>query len=362
MICLSSDHYLFPPSRRIFDEDWTFFLGEGSMSFITDGWDSPTKSPLSNGGSTHEPTAETSTPTFTAEPTVSPEPTLTPTVTAQPTTTPYPTVSPRPTARPTITAQPSVSSAPTFTPLPTLRPTVTSMPTQPPSTEPTPILFSESVVFTCTEDGQIVLATQPLGEVTLIPFDVTYLVESELLFSNVQSSLEARILADAVQGALKCGSGIFATDEVPVVPMQTSITGEPCDATISTCSVVSTEFSITVEEDVSPDATAFLGYVKLSQDMPAYPSSIADVDLVEYLRPMLFPPILGNNETQPPVGLQGGSSVDSISVSPWTIGAVLAVCIGGATALGVWARNRQRRNEQHIQLLEDMSIGEGEGA
>jgi hypothetical protein len=33
-----------------------------------------------------------------------------------------------------------------------------------------------------------------------------------------------------------------------------------------------------------------------------------------------------------------------------------AVCLGGVAALGVWARNRQRRNEQHMQLLEDMSV------
>eukprot|EP00977_Amphora_coffeiformis_P019147 scaffold6925_cov180-Amphora_coffeaeformis.AAC.1 len=333
------------------------------MSF-DNGGGTPTRSPLPDGGSTptSEPTTETSKPTLTPKPTVSPEPTLAPTVTAQPTTTPFPTLSPKPTNRPTITTQPSISPAPTITPAPTLRPTFTSMPTQQPSTEPTPTLFLENVIFTCTDDGQVALATQPLQEATLIPFDVTYLVESTLFFTNVQSALEARILADAVQGALNCGPGIFATDDAPVVPMQTSPTGESCDPTISTCSIVSTEFSIVVDEDVSPEATAFLGYVKLSQDMESYPASISDVDLVEYLRPLLFPPILGNNQTQPPVGLQGDPGVDSISVSPWTIGAVLAVCLGGATALGVWARNRQRRNEQHMQLLEDMSIGDGQEA
>lgn len=183
-------------------------------------------------------------------------------------------------------------------------------------------------------------------------------MESLAFFEEYEVDLEARILSDAVQGALNCGPGIFGNDLPPSVPMDTSLTGESCVPEVSLCNVLQTNFEIVVDKAVSPEATAFLGYIRLSNTMSDYPNGLVDLDRVEYMRPLLFPPLLGdNNETTvPPTPILNG--VDSISVSPWTIGAVLAVCIGGATALGVWARNRQRRNEQHIQLLEDMSLGE----
>lgn len=215
-------------------------------------------------------------------------------------------------------------------------------------------------MFTCTEAGQVALASPPHQTATTIPFDVAYLVETLAFFDEYASDLEARILADAVQGALNCGPGIFENEPLPFVPMETELTGEACTAEVSLCSVLETKFEIVVEEEVSTDATAFLGYVRLSNAMPLYPTDITELDRVAYLRPVLFPPLIdgegSNNATQPPAtGVMTG--IDPVPVSPWTISAVLAVCIGGVAALGVWARNRQRRNEQHIQLLEDMSLG-----
>ena len=364
--------------RSYLKENWAFFLDENlySLSF---NHGTPTASPTTlSDSSTMIPTmttiptstampVDTLEPTVTALPTVSPAPTSEPTVTARPTVTAAPATPSTPTVptTPTTSPAPTVSPQPTTTRAPTLRPTRTQIPTLAPSSEPTPTLFLEPVVFTCNEIGQVALATRPYQQVTAIPFDVTYLVETLSFFDRFQADLEARILADAVQGALTCGPGIFADDVPPTIPMNTTLTGESCTPEISLCSVLKTNFTIAVQELVSPEATAFLGYVRLSNEMPDYTDALPALDRVEYLRPLLFPPLLGGNETQPPVGLTGSRGGDNVSVSPYTIGAVLAVCIGGVTALGVWARNRQRRNEQHMQLLEDMSVGgeeQGEAA
>jgi hypothetical protein len=244
----------------------------------------------------------------------------------------------------------------------------------------------EKVVFTCSEAGGIALAEPPFTAATSIPFSVAYLIETFGFLEDFRADLEAQVLADAVMGALNCGPGIFATADPPVVPMQTILTGEVCTPEISLCTVLETQFNIVVTEDRSPEASAFLGYVRLSNEMAAYPVAIPPLDRVQYLRPLLFPPISDgtSNTTQPP--LLGGVELTG-TLSPWTMGSVLgafglmnccrstslslthtpsflflffvlltAVCLGGVAALGVWARNRQRRNEQHMQLLEDMSV------
>lgn len=321
----------------------------------------PTISAAPDGGGTAKPTL-TAVPTMTPVPSVSPRPTDKPTFTAQPTVTPRPTITATPTAAPS-TAGPTMTPQPTTTRAPTERPTFTALPTTAPSPEPTPTLFLEKVVFTCNEQGQVALATPPYSQVTAISFEVVYLVETLSFFDQYQADLEARILADSVQGALNCGPGVFATEAAPTVPMQTILMAETCQAQISSCSVLQSAFVIVVEENVSPEATAFLGYVKLSNDMPAYPEAMPVLDRVEYLRPLLFPPLLGdggNQTTQPPVSGVVDQVDNNVNVSPYTLGAVLAVCVGGVAALGVWARNRQLRNEQHMQLLEDISVG-GEG-
>ena len=318
----------------------------------------PTNSP-----SATEPTVSPA-PTVTAQPTSS---TLVPTAppgsiptTAQPTTHGDNSSNPPNTVVPSLPTAEPTSAAPTMT----AQPTVTRTPTTAPSTAPLNPTDTNSIVFTCDEEGQVALATPPFGTVTSIPFDLGYLVETQVSFESFQQPLNDRILSDAVQGALNCGPGIFETSTTPAVPIETIPTGEACISVISVCTVLEASFNIAVEDNVAPDATAFLGYVRLSNEMTSYPAGLTGVDRVEYLRPVLFPPVL-DEETQPPAGIVGNEG-NSVSVSPYTLGAVLAVCIGGLTALGVWARNRRRRNEQHMLLLEDMSgaeeMVEGEAA
>jgi hypothetical protein len=264
-------------------------------------------------------------PSTTAPPaspptTVSVLPTFAPTTTAEPTLTRRPTTTP---TTPVPTLLPTASSPPTFTRLPTAVPTLSAHPSAPPSSNPTPTLFLEKVVFTCSDQGGVALAQRPFTAATTIPFTVAYLIETFGFLEDFRADLEAQVLADAVMGALNCGPGVFATAEPPVVPMQTILTGEVCTPEISLCTVLETNFNIVVTEDRSPEASAFLGYVRLSNEMAAYPVVIPPLDRVQYLRPLLFPPLLDGtaNATQPPIFLGGVESTGSLS--PWTMGSVL---------------------------------------
>ena len=84
-------------------------------------------------------------------------------------------------------------------------------------------------------------------------------------------------------------------------------------------------FTLLVKGNVNPDLGAFLGYMDLqkSMDNGTFVASIPELDSIEYLKPLpLLPPITGPSPAPGPVS--GESS--QVSVSSWTIGAVVAMC------------------------------------
>jgi hypothetical protein len=121
--------------------------------------------------------------------------------------------------------------------------------------------------------------------------------------------------------------------------------------------VYDTTFQVTIGEDIDPEKAAFLGYIFMQEEMDlgSFVDKLPILDRVEYLHPLpLFPPnVVGEAPTAAP-GLS--SSEGNLNVSPWTLGAVIAMCVGGAVALYVWARNRRTRNQRHMHLLEDVSL------
>lgn len=163
-----------------------------------------------------------------------------------------------------------------------------------------------------------------------IDFNVGYVVETTSLLENFVQPLEALILETAVQGALQCGDGgpLFGLNgNPPQILMFTSMTGDDCDPQVegSTCIVLETKFTLLVKENLNPDLGAFLGYVDLQKNMDngTFVASIPQLDRIEYLKPLpLLPPITGPSPAPAPVS--GESS--QVSVSSWTIGAVVAMC------------------------------------
>jgi hypothetical protein len=161
-----------------------------------------------------------------------------------------------------------------------------------------------------------------------IDFNVGYVVETTSLLEDFVQPLEALILETAVQGALQCGDGgpLFGPNGNPLqILMFTSMTGDDCDPQVegSTCIVLETKFTLLVKENLNPDLGAFLGYVDLQKNMDngTFVASIPQLDRIEYLKPLpLLPPITG----PAPASVSGESS--QVSVSSWTIGAVVAMC------------------------------------
>lgn len=182
-----------------------------------------------------------------------------------------------------------------------------------------------------------------------------YLVESLLSTTEYLSDVNDQILEASVINALQCGPDgpLFGPngDGVPSIPMVTTYSGQECQPEVSLCTTMETDFSFAVDETMNSDLAAFLAYVSLQDGMDGgrFTMEIDGVDRMEYLSPLpLIPPF-------PPNG-QLAAEGDDVGVSPFTMGAVALVSIGGFLALGTWARNRRNRNTQHMHLLENMSL------
>jgi hypothetical protein len=188
------------------------------------------------------------------------------------------------------------------------------------------LLRQEEVVFTCTENG-VDLARPPFGNATVVDIQVVYAVEALALLRNFEDDLQDKILASAVIGALQCNTGgpLFGPGgNMPSVNMSTIPTGEPCISPVTFCIVFETSFQFIVEEDLDPEVAAVLAYAFIREEMDsgAFVEAIPVLDRVEYVRPVLteLPPII-----IPEIPI-GADTQGSITVSPWTIGAVLAMC------------------------------------
>lgn len=134
----------------------------------------------------------------------------------------------------------------------------------------------------------------------------------------------------AVQGALQCGEGgpLFGPGGTrPQILMFTSMTGDECVSEVenSVCVVLETKFQILVKKNLNPDLGAFLGYMDLqtAMDNGTFVEAIPELDRIEYLKPLpLLPPITGPSPAPSPIA----GEASQVSVSSWTIGAVVAMC------------------------------------
>lgn len=192
-------------------------------------------------------------------------------------------------------------------------------------------MFQEKVVFTCTDNG-VDTVEPPFQVATVIDIQVVYVVETLAFFNEFQEDLEDQIVAAAVIGALQCDAGgpLFGPGgTAPPVLTFTALTGEACTPTLDNtiCTVFATEFQIVVEEDLDPDVAAILAYAMVREEMNsgAMVAAVPVVDRIEYLRPILpdLPPI---EAPEVPGGGLDAEPQGSITVSPWTIGAVMAMC------------------------------------
>jgi hypothetical protein len=221
-------------------------------------------------------------------------------------------------------------------------PVVPKVPSSVPSSEPTPARFQNTIVFACGPEGFVVLAQPPLDVVTVVPINVGYLIESSNPFVEYIDDVERRILVTAVAGALQCNtsgplfgkpdpgraSNISSPGLTPYVPMNTTVTGETCNASVSACTVLETDFQFVVNKHLDPEVAAFLGYVSLREDMDsgAFAFAIPSIDRSLYLSPLpLLPPVVGDDNINPNI-TPAQRTAKQLSVSPYTVGTVSALC------------------------------------
>lgn len=294
-----------------------------------------------------------------------------------------------------------------------MQPSVSLNPNEQPRSTPVPTFDNARVVFTCNENG-IALADPPFDVFTIVDLKVGYLIETDNETSLVElvdrpeagsndgdaamelvkplkvgpppvdltlngtndgsiiPAVEILILGQAATGSLKCdqaqdSKNKTAADFFPlleengtsIVPMSTVRPGDSCQPEFenTVCTALETVFRIVIDEAVDPALAAFLGYVRLQEEMDggSFLPPIQGLRRVKYLSPLpLLPPIVDDTTASPTLSPSAAQS--NLSISPWTLGAVIATCIGGLVALSVWVRNRRTRNERHMQLLEDVSL------
>jgi hypothetical protein len=104
-----------------------------------------------------------------------------------------------------------------------------------------------------------------------------------------------------------------------------------------------------INKDVDPDYAAFLVYSALQQAMANYTAGeISFVEKLTYIAPLPRDP----SPAELPIDPAPGTSSKS-TVSPWMIGAAVAMSTGGLMALAVWLHNRRTRHKRHVELVDE---------
>lgn len=185
----------------------------------------------------------------------------------------------------------------------------------------------------------------PFESSTVLDFRVGYLVESILPLEEYKEDLEMAILGSALAGALQCipGSPLFLPGgnmsstslsrggTASPVRINTTLTGDLCFPEVdflNECVVLETYYRVIVAEEIDSEVARFLGYVEMQQDMDSdllLELFAPDLDRIRYVSPLpLLPPLTNPQEPQTPPALRSDDS--SLSVTPWTVAAVLGMC------------------------------------
>jgi hypothetical protein len=198
------------------------------------------------------------------------------------------------------------------------------------------------------------LIEAPFETAAVIDIQVVYSVTTFAFLDDYEDDLQNKLLASAVIGALQCNTGgpLFGVGgSVPTINMVTIRKGEACPLDLenilvldnTNCNVFETSFQIIVVEDFDPAVAALLAYIFIREEMSsgAFIETLPLLDSVEYLRPVL-PDILPIETPEiPNIDLEAQGS---ITVSPWTIGAVVAMCKYISASYSYrWGRKTQSR-------------------
>jgi hypothetical protein len=214
--------------------------------------------------------------------------------------------------------------------------TPSDIPSLAPSAEPTPTTFQTETVFGCTPGG-LQQFSPPYSAISVLSFEFEYLVEALEPFESYKASLESILFVTAVSGALQCSKGttLLERGALDSVEISTILANEDCasneDATVPVgvyCYRARTAFEVAVAEDLDSAVAVFLGYIFLRDELDGgiLENDVPGIVRGQYLGPL---PTLPTNveedddsfDKEPPL-----STESRLSVSAWTVGAVVAMC------------------------------------
>jgi hypothetical protein len=192
---------------------------------------------------------------------------------------------------------------------------------------PSLVFYAAEPQFVCGDNGGVSLAPQPYGNFTAVSFEVGYVIESNEPLLSFRDELEQKIVNTALNGALKCTNKNVTLNCSECSPafIVTYPGAAPCRSLVSNCSVLKTQFEVVLGKAIDPEVAEFLGYVLLQTEMDSgdFMAAIPQLNRIKYLSPLpLLSPITAPLENEVPMLV----TRDDLSVSPWTIGAVFAMC------------------------------------
>ena len=131
-----------------------------------------------------------------------------------------------------------------------------------------------------------------------------------------------------------------------------------CNATIddASCFVMGADIVYILNGNRNTDYSAYLAYLALNDQMGGYDAELPDVARVLYLNPTPVLPPVAVGDPDPSADEFISSGNDTISNSPWIVGAAVAMITTGLLTMMVWKRNRRNQDRYMRQLeLDDVS-------
>lgn len=202
------------------------------------------------------------------------------------------------------------------------------------------------------------MTQDPANVTTPLSVSLAYAAEASTNNTNdFLDDLEGTLLSWALAAALECQvvrrrdlkHRSSSHQKRQLGATTTDVLGNTCTLTspnATDCFLLETSLAFVLNKDVDPDYASFLVYSGIQSAMANY--TAGEIDFVEKLS--YIAPLPRNTTQEESVTPDDGKS--GFKVSPWAIGACVAMSTGGIMAFVVWFHNRRTRHKRHVELVD----------
>jgi hypothetical protein len=171
-------------------------------------------------------------------------------------------------------------------------------------------------------------------ETTYVEIETTYNVESAVPLLDVcVCDIELGVVEAAISGALQCSdtAAKLNSTETPLDANTTLLSVATCAPELNAtnqCGAFKSSFAFQINRKVDSEVASVLAYLRIQEVMNS--GELANhtdaVDRFEYVSPAIpiLPPIVSDPEAPETDRSSSSLTSNSLSVSPWTLGAVVA--------------------------------------